>query len=149
MDYADNVQLPFPFLPDMDDELQGTIEGMNPQAWIHRHLHPTAEAALKEARRALPLLGRVYAVEFPVEKGFERYWPHSTYWRVTEKEPFSGVVGTFYHPVPPHYTLDQHGEDFDPGESPEDIKIKEKMARDAFNEQERKLALGRARQGRR
>ena len=104
-----------------------------------RCFHPTAEAALKDAHRASPILGRLYVVEHQVEKGFEQYWTHSTYWQVTTRAPFGGVVvGAFYYPVPNHYVVDRDSEYFEPGDDPEYSAEQQKEAWDRFQEKEQK-----------
>ncbi len=133
-----NHQLKFGFLDAIDDEKNNTIDGWPAAGWIGRCFHPTAEAALQDAHRASPVLGRLWVVEHTVEKGFERYWPHPTYWQVAAQEPFCGVVvGAFYYPVPNHYIVDRDWQDFEPGDDPEYSAKRQKAAWDSFQEKER------------
>ena len=126
-------QLPLGFLQAFDDENNGTIDGMEPWAWLGRRYYATADEALQDARRVSSLIiGPVYVVEHEVYPGFERYWPHSTYWQATTHQPFYGqVIGAFYHPKPNHYIVRLGSlppEVFERGESPEEIERKSKEA---------------------
>ena len=122
------VQMRFDFLPEIDDARNGTIEGMPAAGWVGRRFHATAEDALKEARRAAPLLGRLYVIEHPVDPQFQQYWPHNTYWQVSVPRnwPWSEVIGAFYYGRPNHYVVDyvlgQLTEVFVQGESKEEIE---------------------------
>jgi hypothetical protein len=128
-------QLSFEFLHAIDDPKHCAIEGLPARGWIGRCYHPTAEAALKDAYRASALLGRLWVVEHPVTKGFERYWPHSTIWQVAAQEPFGGVVvGAFYYPVPNHYVVDGDRAYFEPGDDPEESALLQQEAWAKFHE---------------
>jgi hypothetical protein len=88
----------------------------NPYGWLHRCLHATAEAALKEARIASPLIGRIYVVESKVPADFRQYWPHDTHWYNSTQKPFWGKSGIYYTPKPNHYIVQSGTEYFEPGE---------------------------------
>ena len=130
------MQTEFPFVQEIDDERDGTIEGMSPLSWAHRCYYPTAEEALPVAKRAVAKsLLPLYVIEMEVYPGFERYWPHRTHWRIANQKPFTGVCGAYYHGRPTYYTVYRNGEVVRwPGEDPDVVKAKEKEAWDQFAE---------------
>lgn len=111
-----------PRMPGLESQMERDLGGWDdPITWIHRHYCATVEEGLREARLAHKYTDAIlYIVEDKVSKGFEKYWPHSTYWRVTNLKPYYGKAsGAFYHPKPNHWVIDGILEYFEAGETPE------------------------------
>ena len=137
-------QIAFGFVQELDDKRNGTIEGLRPGGWLARCYHPTAEAALRDARRASALIGQVYVIEHEVPADFQRYWPYSTFWQARENPPFYGqVIGAYYYPKPNYYIVDIGAmipELFERGESPAEAARKSKEAWGNFHREENERA---------
>jgi hypothetical protein len=106
-----------------------------PDSWINRRYHPTAEAALAEARIVFPFLNKIiYIVEHELDEACQEHWPHSTNWRTTTTPPYYGKVqGAFYYPRPNFYIVRSDGEQFVPAEDTEEARRKKAAAWESFH----------------
>jgi hypothetical protein len=109
----------------------GTINGWPTRAWIHRRYYPYDEEAIAEAKLAVRDLKQLFVIKDKVPRGFEKYWPDKFHWHISERPPFTGACGAFYHERPDYYIVDAEVR-FIPGEDSATIKRKRKEVRERW-----------------